>query len=214
MKDYEYAFSKEEWRELHQIDKLRHTAVACKECAKRHVETFELKKNNISFIESVKTQEARTPQVLQPINVTIQRNEITPKQPITAENVPNRVKRQIINKARRKEEGELIQTNKKALFSEETSIRSYERQRMIAHSHHVQHPKKSHTGPVENYEFDRQRVREEFEFLSDENRDLGDNLNRRWTNLARVAGLRPREGKTLNAAQVCFHLCNHKFSIK
>ena len=55
------------------------------ECVKSHPE-FKLKKINIEFTR-------RTPQVLQPIHVSIERNETTPQQQLTVTNIPLHIKK-------------------------------------------------------------------------------------------------------------------------
>jgi hypothetical protein len=204
MKDFHEAFSTESWNQLHRTDKIRHVVLKCKECVKSHPE-FKLKKINIVFTRTVLSSEARTPQALQPINVSIEHNERTPQQRLTVNNIPLNIKKQIIKESRQEQDKDLIQPNKRALFSETMSVSSYERQRMAAHSTHIQHAKKAHIGPLDSYAFDRDRVRTELEEQADENKDLSDRMNRRWSRLARHAGLKAKDGKTLNASQVCFH---------
>ena len=64
-------------------------------------------------------------------------------------------------------------------------------------------PKK--LGSLNSYAFDRDRICTELEFQADEKKDLSDRINRSWSRLARDAGLRAKDGKTLNASQVCFN---------
>ena len=210
--DYIRFFNKKRFDELDDIDKRKHSIYKCEECA--NYKAFALKKSNKPFVNMMWPERTN----FLPI-IFDEREHVTEHVPVdrpvpvpvpapivSTDDIPMHLKRQLAEDFKKENAKKTQQGDMERLFGTDMSQRSYREQRMMVIGEYRDNPPKGHTGNLKLYQFDRETVMRALAENADENRNLKDNMTRKWAALAVDARLQHRYNKeaSLNATQVCY----------
>ena len=103
----------------------------------------------------------------------------------------NKVKRKIVLEAQKKQSKNSLKSEMIALFGGRMSVQAWNRQRMRQYGEYREGRKFDHAGTHETqYSYDKKIILDELESLADDNKNLGDKMDRKWSELAKKANFR------------------------